>query len=284
MLLDINEHRILDITIAERSVDELGVYETRVVQIRIVKRRLVSLRAAKIVMNDVASSKKNVRKNASSERSELHIALQHRTVDENRMIENAHPAAEFRGIQIDEFAMLKIASVKTFVRKIDVFKRNSRSIQPDDFLMLIYVIKNVFFSFFRIGQMFKAKIFPLGNFAIIVENRESHFFATFFLTFVLLEHNLHFKHLNEICQMFTIKICVGNAEKSLIFHKVFFENRLVRNAARTCIAAEDADSIRQEIIMIAAKPWKILWRKKRARIFASIFRQEKTPLGKKLLD
>ena len=84
--------------------------------------------------------------------------------------------------------------------------------------------------------------------------------------------------------MFRIKICVGNSEINSIFHKAFFGNRLARNAARTCIAAEDADSIRQEIIMIAAKPWKILWRKKRARIFASIFRQEKTPLGKKLLD
>lgn len=283
-MLDVDEHRVFDIAIAERSVDELGIDEARIVQIRIVKRRLVSLRPAKIVVNDVASSKKNVRKNAPPKRSELHIALKHRTIDENRMIEHAHPAAEFRGIQIDEFAMLKIASVKTFVREVDIFERDSRSIQPDDFLMLAYVIKNVLFRLGRIGQMFKAKIFSLGNFAVIVENRESHFFATFFLAFLLLKHNLYFKHLNEICQMFTMKTCVGNAEKRLIFHKVFFGNRLVRNAARICIAATDANFIRRKIIMIAAKPWKILWRKKRARIFASIFRQEKTPLGKNLLD
>lgn len=241
---------------------------------------MIRLRPAKTVMDDVASREKDVRKDASSERSELHIALQHRAVDENRMVEYAHPAAEFRGIQIDEFAMLKTASVKTLVRKVDVFERDSRSVQPDDFLVLVYVVENIFPRLFRVRQMFEAKIFSLGNFAVIVENRESHFFASFFLAFVLLEHNLHCKRLNEICQMFTIKICAGNAEKKSTFPKAFFGNRRARNAARICIAAADADSIRREAIMIAAKLWKILWRKKRARIFASIFRQEKIPHGK----
>lgn len=172
------------------------------------------------------------------------------------MVECAHPAAEFRRIQIDEFAMLKIASVKTLVRKVNVFKCYARSVKPDNFLMLIDVIKNIFLCLCWVRQMFKTKIFSLDDFPVIIENRESDFVATFFLAFVLLEHNLYFKCLNEICQMFTMKICVGNAEKSCPLQKAFFGIRLALNAARTCIAAADANSIRREIIMIVTKQLK----------------------------
>ena len=238
---------------------------------------MVRLRSAKIVVNYAAARKEDMRKYASSERSELHVAFKHIAVGKHRIVEHTHPATKFCRLQIHEFAMLKITTIKTFVGQIDVFECDSRGVQSDDFLMLVYIIVNFFLCLFRIRRMFETKILSFGNFAIVVKNGESHFVAAVLLTFVLLEHNLYFKHLNEICQMFTMKICVGNAAKKSICLKAFTGILFARNVARICIAVKDANFILREVILIAAKVSKI-WSKKRiARISANILWREKIP-------
>lgn len=139
-------------------------------------------------MNHIASRKENVRKNTASERSELHVALQHCTVGKNRKVEHTHSCPEFCGMQVYEFTVLEIAAVKAFVGKIYVFKSDSACVEAYDLLVLVYVIINLVLDLLRVGVVIQTIILPLGNFAVVVEYRDSRFFTPIKKALVLLKH------------------------------------------------------------------------------------------------
>ena len=90
MLFDVKEHRVLDVAVAEGSVNQFGADKAGVVQVRVVKGRLVGLNSAKVVVDHVASRKKDMGENAAAKRAELHVAFQHSAVRKNRMVKETH--------------------------------------------------------------------------------------------------------------------------------------------------------------------------------------------------
>ena len=140
-------------------------------------------------MNQVASGKENVRKNAAAKGRELYVAFQHGTIRENGMVKDAHSRAKFCGIQIYKAAVLKAAAVKALVVKVYVFKSDAVGVEAYDFLVLVYEVVNVVLDFVLVREMLKAIAVAVGQFAVIVEDGERCFLAAFCHALVLLEHS-----------------------------------------------------------------------------------------------
>lgn len=106
-------------------------------------------------------------------------------------------------MQIVEAAVLEVAAVKALVRKVDVFKSDSAGVESDNFLVLVYVVVNVFDDFLFVGSVVKAIAVALGNFAVVVEDGKRSFFAAFGQALALLEHNSIIKQAPAFCKIKT---------------------------------------------------------------------------------